>query len=129
MSTRVVMPPAAAARGGPEALHSVRPGSLTCTWVSTSPGSRTSSPKSSRRAPGGTSASYGSTAAIRPSATATVAARVPSGVMTRVERNTSSTSDTRRPLSAAVNPAVNFHVTEFNVLLKESSPPSSYRQE
>lgn len=31
-------------------------------------------------------------------ATATEAARVPSGVMTRVERSTSSTSDTRTPL-------------------------------
>lgn len=99
MSTRVVMPPAAAARVAVQKpSHSVRPGSLTCTWVSTSPGSRASSPKSSRRAPDGTSASYGSTAAIRPSATATVAARVPSGVMTRVERNTSSMSDTG-PLS------------------------------
>lgn len=45
-----------------------------------------------------TEASYGSTAAILPPATATDAARVPSGVMTRVERSTSSVSDTRTPL-------------------------------
>ena len=59
MSTRVVMPPAAAARVAVQKpSHSVRPGSLTCTWVSTRPGSRTWSPRSSRRAPAGTSASY-----------------------------------------------------------------------
>ena len=40
----VVTPPAAAARvADAKPSHSVRPGSLTCTWVSTSPGSSTSS--------------------------------------------------------------------------------------
>ena len=44
MSTMVVTPPAAAARVAvAKPSHSVRPGSLTCTWVSTRPGSSTSS--------------------------------------------------------------------------------------
>ena len=44
MSTIVVTPPAAAARvADAKPSHSVRPGSLTCTWVSTRPGSSTSS--------------------------------------------------------------------------------------
>ena len=44
MSTIVVTPPAAAARVAlAKPSHSVRPGSLTWTWVSTSPGSSTSS--------------------------------------------------------------------------------------
>jgi hypothetical protein len=44
MSTIVVTPPAAAARVAvAKPSHSVRPGSLTCTWVSTRPGSSTSS--------------------------------------------------------------------------------------
>ena len=44
MSTIVVTPPAAAARVAlAKPSHSVRPGSLTCTCVSTSPGSSTSS--------------------------------------------------------------------------------------
>ncbi|CAM5712060.1 hypothetical protein SBADM41S_06264 [Streptomyces badius] len=93
MSRSVVMPPAAAARVAVQKpSHSVRPGSFTWTWVSTRPGSRTSSPKSSERAPAGTSASYGRTASIVPPATATAAGRVPSGVTTRVERSTRFTS-------------------------------------
>ena len=44
MSMIVVTPPAAAARvAEANPSHSVRPGSLTCTWVSTRPGSSTSS--------------------------------------------------------------------------------------
>ena len=44
MSMIVVTPPAAAARVAvAKPSHSVRPGSLTCTWVSTRPGSSTSS--------------------------------------------------------------------------------------
>ncbi len=47
MSTIVVTPPAAAARVAvANPSHSVRPGSLTCTWVSTSPGITTRSPAS-----------------------------------------------------------------------------------
>ncbi|CAM5669770.1 hypothetical protein STENM223S_03653 [Streptomyces tendae] len=100
MSTRVVMPPAAAARVAVQKpSHSVRPGSFTCTWVSTRPGRTTWSPTSSSRAPAGTGASYGSTAVIFSPVTAIDAARVPSGVMTRVERSTSSASDTRIPFS------------------------------
>ncbi len=58
MSIRVVMPPAAAARVAVQKPSQwVRPGSFTCTWVSTRPGSSTSSPKSSNRAPDGTWAS------------------------------------------------------------------------
>ena len=50
MSTSVVIPPAAAARVAvANPSHSVRPGSLTWTWLSTSPGITTSAPKSSRR--------------------------------------------------------------------------------
>jgi hypothetical protein len=52
MSTMVVTPPAAAARVAvavavAKPSHSVRPGSLTCTWLSTRPGSSTSSSASS----------------------------------------------------------------------------------
>ena len=44
MSRIVVTPPAAAARVAvAKPSHSVRPGSLTCTWLSTRPGSSTSS--------------------------------------------------------------------------------------
>ena len=47
MSHIVVTPPAAAARVAvANPSHSVRPGSLTCTWVSTSPGSSARSPRS-----------------------------------------------------------------------------------
>ncbi len=150
MSTRVVMPPAAAARVAVQKpSHSVRPGSLTWTWVSTRPGSRTSSPRSSRRAPSGTGASWGRTAVIVPRATATDAARGPSGVMTRVERSTSSVSDTRTPCSPVLRRLVRLvrllrllrlvrpgscegravgPPAEFNVLLKESSLRSAHRQ-
>ena len=71
MSMMVVTPPAAAARVAvAKPSHSVRPGSLTCTWVSTMPGSSTSSSaRSTVRAPV-RSASYGSIAAIRPPLTA-----------------------------------------------------------
>ncbi len=63
----VVTPPAAAARVAvAKPSHSVRPGSLTCTWVSTRPGSSARSPRSTlgRRGVG-----RASTAAIRPSRT------------------------------------------------------------
>ena len=53
MSTIVVTPPAAAAAVAvANPSHSVRPGSFTCTWLSTSPGSSTSSP-ARVRAPSG----------------------------------------------------------------------------
>ena len=69
MSTIVVTPPAAAARVAlAKPSHSVRPGSLTCTWVSTRPGqqhlvvaeARSPRPRGRRRR------SYGTTATIRP---------------------------------------------------------------
>ena len=50
MSQIVVTPPASAARvADANPSHSVRPGSLTCTCVSTSPGSRARSPRSTSR--------------------------------------------------------------------------------
>ena len=90
MSTIVVTPPAAAARVAvAKPSHSVRPGSLTCTWVSTRPGSRTSS--SSRRtvssperaAPAELS---GSTATIRPPLMPTAAGPSPPAVTARSAR-------------------------------------------
>ena len=52
MSTIVVTPPAAAARVAvAKPSHSVRPGSLTCTWVSTMPGMSTSSEPSTTSSP------------------------------------------------------------------------------
>ncbi len=84
MSTIVVTPPAAAARVAlAKPSHSVRPGSLTCTWVSTRPGRRTTSPprrmvsspeSAARAAP---SAPSGSTATIRPPLMPTAAAPSP----------------------------------------------------
>ena len=90
MSTIVVTPPAAAARVAlAKPSHSVRPGSLTCTWVSTRPGSRTTS--SSRRmvssperaAPAELS---GSTATIRPPLMPTAAGPSPPAVTARSAR-------------------------------------------
>ena len=61
MSRIVVTPPAAAARVAvAKPSHSVRPGSLTCTWVSTRPGSSTSSSASSIISAASSAASYGS---------------------------------------------------------------------
>jgi hypothetical protein len=67
--------------------HSARPGSLMCTCVSTSPGSMTRSPKSCSASEDERSLQP-RTLAIRPSSTASVAGFIPSGVTTRVERNT-----------------------------------------
>ncbi len=73
MSMMVVTPPAAAALVAlAKPSHSVRPGSLTCTWVSTRPGSSTSSSASRNPARPARSAPCGSTAAIVPSRTPTV---------------------------------------------------------
>src|SRR5256884_899367 len=90
MSTMVVTPPAAAARVAvSKPSHSVRPGSFTCTWVSTTPGSSAASPTSScRAASGGPPCSW--TAVITPSAIDTAAGRMPSPVTTRVLRMTRS---------------------------------------
>src|SRR4051812_45697695 len=105
MSTMVVTPPAAAARVAvAKPSHSVRPGSLTWTWVSTSPGSSTSSgPTSTTVAVPSCAArsdSYGSMAAIRPSRTPTQRATSPAPVITRRARNTRPKSDTPAPLGS-----------------------------
>lgn len=72
MSTMVVTPPAAAARVAvAKPSHSVRPGSLSWTWVSTRPGIRVSSSASpTTRAPAGPAPS-GLTAEIFPPRTPT----------------------------------------------------------
>ena len=90
MSRIVVTPPAAAARVAvSNPSHSVRPGSFTCTWVSTTPGRITRSPASISGTPEGTS-SNGATRSMRPSATWMHASRTPSGVTTRRPRNRTS---------------------------------------
>src|SRR5579863_56932 len=70
MSTSVVTPPAAAASVAvSNPSHSVRPGSLMCTWVSTSPG-RSTSPSARRTIERAlSSVSNGATTAMRPSRT------------------------------------------------------------
>src|SRR5690606_31878572 len=91
MSMRVVIPPAAAARVAvAKPSHSVRPGSLTWTWVSTRPGSRTtSSPYSTTRSPVSAEPS-GSTAVILPPVTPMHRPVSPAPVMTRRARMTRS---------------------------------------
>ncbi len=84
MSTRVVTPPSAAARVAvAKPSHSVRPGSLMCTWVSTFPGS-TCRPSGTTRVPGrrGASSGSGRIAVIRPSSMSSSAAtsRSPSSI-------------------------------------------------
>ncbi len=89
MSMTVVTPPAAAARVAvAKPSHSVRPGSLTCTWVSTRPGSRAVSPRSVRRSSPTSSEPYAAICSIRPSWISTSAGRSPSGRTTRRERIT-----------------------------------------
>ena len=91
MSRIVVTPPAAAARVAvSNPSHSVRPGSLTCTCVSTRPGSRTSSAPSWTTVSPSRPGSSGSMAAIRPSRTPMQRATSPPAVMTRGARNTRS---------------------------------------
>src|SRR5215475_6752332 len=93
MSTSVVTPPSAEARVAlAKPSHSVRPGSLTWTWVSTTPGSSTSWLGSSSTRTASGASPWAARAAIRPSRTATVAGRMPSGVTTRRARITSSYS-------------------------------------
>ena len=68
MSMMVVTPPAAAARvAEAKPSHSVRPGSLTWTWVSTRPGIRVSSSASSITSAPGRPLPSGSMATILPS--------------------------------------------------------------
>lgn len=91
MSTIVVTPPAAAARvAEAKPSHSVRPGSLTWTWVSTRPGSSTSSSaRSITRAPSRPLPS-GSMATIRPPVTPISRGCSPAVVMIRCPRTTRS---------------------------------------
>ena len=86
MSTIVVTPPAAAARVPvSKPSQSVLPGSLMCTWVSTSPGRTTRSPTSTTRTPAGRSP-WAPTAAMRPSRTETAAAgRAAEGRRVRID--------------------------------------------
>ena len=73
MSMMVVTPPAAAALVAlAKPSHSVRPGSLTCTWVSTRPGSSTSSSASRNSCLPARSVPNGSMATIVPPRTPTV---------------------------------------------------------
>ena len=83
MSTIVVTPPAAAARVAVwNPSHSVRPGSFTWTWVSTTPAITTEFPTSSRwRASGARPGA--SRAVIVPSVIASAAGATPSSVTTR----------------------------------------------
>jgi hypothetical protein len=91
MSRMVVTPPAAAARVAlSKPSHSVRPGSLTCTCVSTRPGSSTSSSASSTTCAPSSRSDSGTTAAIRPSTTPTQAPVSPAGVTARRARTTRS---------------------------------------
>jgi hypothetical protein len=93
MSISVVTPPAAAARVAlAKPSHSVRPGSLTWTWVSTRPGRRISRPGSSSTAAASGESPKPATAAIRPARTVTVTGRMPSGVTARGARIASSYS-------------------------------------
>ena len=87
MSTIVVTPPAAAARVAErKPSHSVRPGSLTWTWESTSPGSSTAS-GGSRTTPSA-AASGPSTG---PAASGVAATMTPSRMSTRAARSSPST--------------------------------------
>ena len=89
MSSRVVTPPVpAAVVAVAKPSQCVRPGSFTCTWVSTTPGiSTTSGPSSTVRAPDST---VWSSATITPLRTATVAGRSAPSSTARAARMTRS---------------------------------------
>ena len=93
MSMIVVTPPAAAARVAvAKPSHSVRPGSLTCTWLSTRPGSSTSSSARSMVSAPSSRDSSGSIATTTPSRTAMQRGTSPARVITLRPRNTRSKS-------------------------------------
>ena len=98
MSQIVVIPPAsAAAVADAKPSQSVRPGSLTWTCESTSPGSRATSPRStSAAAPG--RAPYSAMDSMVPFRTNTLAAATPPGSATFLDRMTRS--GVTRPLIA-----------------------------
>ncbi len=91
MSMMVVTPPAAAARvAEAKPSHSVRPGSLTWTWVSTRPGSRVSSSASSMISVPARPLPSGSMATILPPRTPTSRGAMPAVVRMRWPRMTRS---------------------------------------
>ena len=91
MSTSVVTPPAAAARvADAKPSHSVRPGSFTCTCVSTSPGISTSSRVCGCRLRLMPGISEARCASMIPSRTATSAGRNTPSMSTRSPLNTGS---------------------------------------
>ena len=91
MSMIVVTPPAAAARVAlANPSQSVRPGSFTCTWVSTRPGSNTSSSPSWITCAPARSFPSGSIATMDPPETATSRGTNPAVVRTREARITRS---------------------------------------
>jgi hypothetical protein len=94
MSAMVVMPPAAAAAVAvANPSHCVRPGSFTCTWLSTSPGSSTHS-SGTMTSPAAGPASVISVISvipvITPSRATTTPERSPAGVMMRRARSRTS---------------------------------------
>src|SRR6476661_1394377 len=91
MSMMVVTPPAAAARvADAKPSHSVRPGSLTWTWVSTRPGRSVSSSASSITSAPERPLPSGSIATILPPRTPTSRAAMPAVVRMRLPRMTRS---------------------------------------
>ena len=101
MSMIVVTPPAAAALvADAKPSHSVRPGSLTCTWVSTSPGISVSSSASSTVEAAASSLPSGSIATILPSRMPTSRATTPAVVQICRPRITKSSSACGSPRSA-----------------------------
>src|SRR6266568_3855508 len=106
MSTRVVTPPAAAARVAvSKPSHSVRPGTFTWTCASTRPGMTTRSVASSTAQPGGT-AFRSVRPTIRPPSIRTAASRSPSGVTIRRLTTASSGTSGRDEGTVRVRPAV-----------------------
>src|SRR5690606_5403579 len=97
-------PGAPGPRRGREAPHSVRPGSLTCTCVSTSPGTSTwCGASSTTRAPS-SPAPRGSIARTTPPTTPTSRGCSPDATSTRSPRTTRSYSCARPSVSALIAP-------------------------
>ena len=99
MSTRVVIPPAAAALvAAAKPSHSVLPGSQTCTCESTRPGSSTASGPISMTRGAGARRPAGSTATMRPSAIPMLrAASAPSHTARGARMTRSKASATQEP--------------------------------
>jgi hypothetical protein len=103
ISTIVVTPPAAAARVAvANPSHAVRPGSFTCTWVSTTPGITTSSPTSTTGTlPGADGVAPGATPTILPARIAISAGPTVPPLTTRRLRSTHSSTIGRSYNAAA----------------------------